>query len=79
MIINNKPSFYIDVNTHKATHTVCIINVDTDKLITFTFKNEPRYYKKVIQKILNVTKNQENHELFWSAFFTVYKQLKYIC
>ena len=56
--IENKPSFYIGVDTHQNTHTACIINYDTDKVLTFTFKNEPQYYPEALQKMLDVTKTK---------------------
>jgi Transposase and inactivated derivatives len=55
--INDKPSFYIGIDTHSKIHTLCIINIDIDKLLTFTFKNQPEQFEEVLQKILQTTKS----------------------
>ncbi len=57
-MIPNKPSFYIGIDSHKFTHTACVINYDTEKLLTFTFKNELQYFDEVLQKILSITKTK---------------------
>lgn len=61
MFIQNtpKPRFYIGVDTHKFIHTICVINADTDNLLTFTFENEPRHYTEALSKILKVTRSKE--------------------
>ncbi len=59
VFINNKPSFYIGIDPHKFIHTACVINYDTDKLLTFTFKNEPQYYDEALNKIIKVTKSKD--------------------
>lgn len=51
------PSFYIGVDTHKFTHTACVINTGNDKLLTFTFKNQPRYFDEVLIKIKLISKH----------------------
>lgn len=52
----NKPQYYIGVDTHKYTHTACIINNDNDTLLTFDFKNQPQYFNEALKKIKEVTK-----------------------
>lgn len=54
--IYTTPRFYIGVDTHKFTHTACVINYDTDILLTFTFKNQPSAFSEVLHKILEVTR-----------------------
>ena len=39
-----------------------MLNQDTDKLVTFTFTNEPAYFEEALQKIKKVTKEQ--HVIF---------------
>lgn len=56
--IQNRPSFYIGVDTHKYIHTACVMNYDADNVLTFTFKNEPQYFEEALQKILEVTKTK---------------------
>jgi len=51
----NRPEYYIGVDTHKYIHTACVMNYDTDSLLTFTFNNEPSEFDGVMSKITKVT------------------------
>lgn len=59
IFINDKPRFFIGIDTHKRIHTASVINHDVDKLLTFTFENEPRYFTDALSKILKVTKSKD--------------------
>ena len=56
VFINSKPRFFVGVDSHKFLHTATVINIDTDKLLTFTFKNEPQFFDNALSKIIKVTK-----------------------
>ena len=54
----SRPSFYIGIDTHKYIHTACIIDNDNEnkKPLTFTFKNQPRYFDEALERIKRKTK-----------------------
>ena len=54
--MQNRPEYYVGVDTHKYIHTACILNYDMDNLLTFTFDNIPSEYDEAMNKILEVTK-----------------------
>ena len=54
--MQNRPEYYVGVDTHKYIRTACILNYDMDNLLTFTFDNIPSEYDEAMNKILEVTK-----------------------
>ena len=56
MIMRERPKYYIGIDTHKFTHTACVMNYDTDSLLSLTFENAPSEYEEALNKILDVTK-----------------------
>ena len=53
-----RPEYYVGIDTHKYSHTVSVINYDTDKILTFSFENTPEHFESALGCILEVTENE---------------------
>ncbi|WZU00997.1 IS110 family transposase [Erysipelothrix sp. D19-032] len=53
-----RAEYYVGIDTHKFSHTVSVINYDTDKILTFSFDNTPEHFDSALGRILEVTENE---------------------